>query len=475
MTGQQKLNYTRCCTLRKKSVDHRRSFLLALAAGQGFCYIRLGLLGDLRYYIIWAQVWFFIAFLFFGAALALLHILQAARDGKIHRACGSGVLPAGTDTNGLLTIIILCACGFRVILWFSTPSLSDDIYRYVWEGKILAAGWNPFLYAPEAPSLSGFRDAEIFPRINHPHLSTIYPPLSLFIFALCALVSPTVAGMKLTFILFDLFTVGMLVRTLRALQMSPLNVIIYAWNPLVIVEFAGSGHLDSVGIFFLMVALYLFLKKIHLGSVAMLTLSVLCKFLSGIFLPFILTKGKMRQVFVVLLLVVVFYFPFLSTGGMLFNSLREYAEQWVFNASLYALLEFIFQSSRHARLFAAAIILSVATALYITYSKQPASQQDKALFNAVFILLGTMFVFTPVLYPWYLCWVIPVLVIIPSRSWLLLSGSIFISYLVWKGKVETGVWQESMLIKCVEYLPFYALLLYDGIRNGKQRVMMFHD
>jgi hypothetical protein len=87
----------------------------------------------------------------------------------------------------------------------------------------------------------------------------------------------------------------------------------------------------------------------------------------------------------------------------------------------------------------------------------------------VFMLLGCTFILTPVLYPWYLCWIIPLLVIIPNRAWLMLSGSIFLSYLVWKGYVEAGIWEENMWVKIIEYAPFYSLLLYDGLRSLRKR------
>jgi hypothetical protein len=448
----------------------KQFLFLLLAAGQGLCYLILLALGNLKENIVWAEVWFFIAFLLYWASLAVLNISPVAGDRKgIAPACPGQSSGSATNTAFYITSIILCACCFRFILWLSTPSLSDDIYRYVWEGKIFAAGLNPFTHAPADQALQLFRDKEIFPSINHKELATIYPPLSLFIFRLCAHVSATVAAMKMTFILFDLLTIGTLLLILRALCIAPVKVIIYAWNPLVIMEFAGSGHLDSAGIFFLILALYLFIAGKRVGSTVCLTLSFLVKFLPGMFIPFMLGKRKIRQLLVFGLLAGMCYMPFLDAGDKLFNSLTQYSQRWVFNASLFDLFALIFQSSTVARLVAAAIFLCVFLALFLKVMRQPAPDHQKSIISMVFTLLGCTFLLTPVLYPWYLCWIIPLLVIIPNRAWLLLSGSIFLSYLIWKGYTEAGIWEEKFWVKAVEYVPFYSLLLYDGLRGLRKR------
>jgi hypothetical protein len=136
---------------------------------------------------------------------------------------------------------------------------------------------------------------------------------------------------------------------------------------------------------------------------------------------------------------------------------------------MYDLLMLLFQSNTKARLAAAAILLAVFFVLLFKHSRQPADTRAVYIFSTVFILMGCTFVFSPVLYPWYLCWIIPLMAIVPNRAWLMLSSSIFLSYLIWKGYVEAGIWQENMWVKLAEYAPFYGLLLYDGLRNLNRR------
>jgi len=414
---------------------------------------------------------FFSAFILYAASLVLLKINQVSKcpaprasQAHLHRA------PAASPArNFYLAGILFFACCFRIILWQSPPSISDDIYRYVWEGKILAAGINPFSHAPADPQLEKYRDREIFPNINHKEYTTIYPPVSLFIFSLCTQLSPTIKAMNMVFIIFDLLTMLVLLFTVHSLSMDLLRIVIYAWNPLVILEFSGSGHLDSAGIFFLMLALYFFIKKQGSGSIVSLALSCLSKFLPLIFLPFILIKRKFINLAVFVLIMGTCYIPFLGARDNLFQTLTTYSRRWRFNASLFDIISWIARSEGTARIISAACVLSMVIVLVAWYRRNFHEGKTESIYQAGFILLGCVIILTPVLHPWYLCWIIPFLVIMPNRAWILFSGTIFLAYLVLKGFVETGIWKESMMVRVVEYVPFYGLLLYDGLRNFRQK------
>ena len=93
----------------------------------------------------------------------------------------------------------------------------------------------------------------------------------------------------------------------------------------------------------------------------------------------------------------------------------------------------------------------------------------KSIYFIGFIVLGLLLLVTPVLHPWYVCWIVPFLVIYPNRAWILLTGSVFLSYWVLKGYVASGVWEENLLVVTLEYVPFYGLLLFDGIQGFRKR------
>lgn len=428
--------------------------LLALGMGQLLCYLFLVSLGDLRTNSVTCQTGFFAAFVLYAAALVLLS--------KKRYHLSKSRIP--------LRIILCFSICFRLCMWVSPPSLSDDIYRYLWEGKLVAAGINPFVHAPSDPSLAHLQDSAVYPHINHNEYPAIYPPLNQFIFALSTIISPTISAMNMTFLLFDLLTIGLLTLILRERQLPLSRIIIYAWNPLVIMEFAGSGHLDSAGIFFLILALYLFTKQRSWLPALALALSFLIKFIPLVFLPFLLIRRKALTLCIFCFTTVLLYLPFADAGKKLFESLLAYSEHWVFNASLYELILCSAVSPLQARGISALALLLLAIMLFFNYARRKGDEQKESIYSVGFLVMGAFLLLTPTLHPWYLCWIVPFLVIFPNRAWIYFTGSVFLSYMILKGYVETGVWREHTAIKLVEYLPFYTLLLYDAARSYRARL-----
>ena len=427
--------------------------LLTLGAGQLLCYLFLVSLGDLRRNITACEIGFFAAFLLYGMALFFLRKNQYAMP----------------KSKSPLLIILFFALCFRLCMWVSVPSLSDDIYRYLWEGKLVAAGINPFVHAPSDPSLAQLHDSAVFPHINHKEYPAIYPPLNQFIFALSTIVRPTINAMNMTFILFDLLTMALLFLILRERQLDPARIIIYAWNPLVIMEFAGSGHLDSAGIFFLMLAFYFFTKKRSWSSALALALSFLIKFIPLIFLPFLVVRRKMITLSVFVFTAILLYFPFLDAGRKLFESLLVYTEHWVFNASLYDVILWMGVSPLHARGISVLLLLLLVTVLFFRYAQKKSDEQEDSIYHVGFVALGSFLLLTPTIHPWYLCWMVPFLVIFPNRAWIYFTGSVFLSYFILKGYAEAGVWKENTAVKLAEYLPFYTLLICDAARRYRSK------
>ena len=102
-----------------------------------------------------------------------------------------------------VTVIVIAGIVFRLCLVFSIPALSDDIYRYVWDGRVQWAGINPYEFAPVAEELAHVRDALIFPKINHPELPTIYPPIAQIAFWVGYGISGGILGIKVLLVCAD--------------------------------------------------------------------------------------------------------------------------------------------------------------------------------------------------------------------------------------------------------------------------------
>lgn len=433
----------------------RNALLIGAALGQACCYGSLLYWGNLRLHIPGALCIFGTCFLLYLLTLRLLHQLDS--DGQHPRHGYRGTC---------LACMLGCALCFRLILWPAPPSLSDDIYRYVWEGRAVASGHNPFALAPDAPELEHLRDGAIHPLVSRPHLTAIYPPLAQLIFAAISAVDYSVMAVKGAFILFDLATVGLLLFILNTLGRSPLLAAVYALNPLVIVEFAGSGHLDSAGIFFMMLAIVLLTQRRRLWAAGALALAFLVKLLPVLLLPVLGRDKKLSSAAVFTAVAVVVTLPFLDAGRGLYATLTVYADNWLFNGSLYNLIFLLIPDNQDARRVAAALFCLCAGGWWYRLRAKNGRSSPDTVFRQCLFLLGLALAFTPVLHPWYVCWVVPILAIVPCRAWLLFSGLVFSAYWVFGDFETSGLWRESPAVLLLEYLPLYGLLLFDYAVNA---------
>ncbi|HYZ61556.1 MAG TPA: hypothetical protein VE650_03815, partial [Acetobacteraceae bacterium] len=162
---------------------------------------------------------------------------------------------AGTIRHAL-PLVLGVAVILRVITFAIPPMLSSDIFRYVWDGRVQAAGINPYLYLPAAPELAFLRDhapgwAGVYDHINRVDIApTIYPPGAQGLFALLGRTWSSVWGVKFAMLAFDLIAIGAALKLLLAARQNLALVLIYAWNPLPPWEFGGAGHIDAAAVAF---------------------------------------------------------------------------------------------------------------------------------------------------------------------------------------------------------------------------------
>jgi len=146
----------------------------------------------------------------------------------------------------VLLLVLTAGAVFRIVLVPTAPVLSDDAYRYLWDGRVIAAGIDPYAYAPSAPDLRSLRDDQVWPRINRPTQRTIYPPLAQALFAGTWQVGlRTTTAWKALVVAVDVAAASLIARALRRSGRDPRRVIGYAWNPLPVLAFGHAGHLDA--------------------------------------------------------------------------------------------------------------------------------------------------------------------------------------------------------------------------------------
>jgi len=239
------------------------------------------------------------------------------------------------SSRKVLWAIIIFSLMFRLTLLPVTPS--DDIFRYLWEGKLQLSGISPYSHPPESSSLVHLRDS-LFSGINHKHLPTIYPPLTLMVFAIADYVSHTIISMKSVFLVFDVLSIFILLRFLRVMGKDPHNVLIYAWSPLILSSFAARGHCDSLQIFFVILALYLCAIRKNLRTAVSIGLAAMSKFIFIIIAPFLIQGKKTRYVIALFSVIAVLYLPYMSAGKGLFSTLFHFGIQYHFNDSAHFLI-----------------------------------------------------------------------------------------------------------------------------------------
>jgi len=388
-------------------------------------------LGDLRASTVFLPL-FSIGFLLYLLAL------NSAREGR--------------EVIGLIVVLGII---FRVTMLFSQPSLSEDIYRYFWDGKVLAHGFNPYSTPPSSPEASFLR-GENFEDIGYKATLSAYPPLAQLVFAFSYLLHPQVFTLKLAMVAFDLLTLAILLKLLHLRGINRNNLLIYAWNPLVAIEVASSGHSDAMAVFFVVLCLYFYQKDREFLSGVALGLGVASKLYPLLLLPLFIFKRRWGFT-PGFLLPLVLFLPFAGAGANLFSGLMVFMGSAHFNASLFEVLSFFGEVGSRV-----VVYLSLAGA-YIFFRHRDISQGAAGV-------LGLYLLLAPMVHPWYLLWVLCLLPLVESYSFTLFSGLVTISYLFYGTSHGELVWTESTALKLLEYVPFYALLLVEELYM-KRRVL----
>lgn len=347
-----------------------------------------------------------------------------------------------------LFIILAGSVLFRAVLLPAPSTLSDDVYRYQWDGRAQRAGFNPYVVFPNAPGLAWVQNPE-HPEPPGEDTPTIYPPLS----ELAYRVIETVPGYKRASTVFDLASVGVLLLLLAA-RKQPLHLVLaYAWNPTVLVSFAMSGHFDSLAIVTFLAALFFLMTNRPALSMGALALSFLSKFFPVMLLVAFLKRIRLAYAGIFVILVFAFYAPFLGAGLHLLDGARDYARDWVNNASLFHLLRFVAGSRASAELVAGLIVLGAIGYL---------AKRHETPLQSSLVLTGGVLLLSPTAYPWYFTWSIPFLCFFPSAAWLLMSVT---SVLAYSAPIAYGAGEplkNSLLLLSLEYCPVYVWLAYYG-------------
>lgn len=351
-------------------------------------------------------------------------------------------------------LTIIFAVLFRLAILFHPPYLSDDIYRYIWDGRVQSAGINPYRYVPAAPELSSLRDDRIYPKINRrDYAHTIYPPLAQLIFFLTTRISESVTWMKLTIFGFELLVGWTLLQLLNSLGMPRQRLLLYAWHPLIVWEFAGSGHVDAVAIALIALGFLTLQRNLKLASGCALAGATLIKLFPLVLLPAIHRKGRAKLVVAFVTTIVVAYLPYLSVGSGVFGYLPGYAkEEKLISGEQYYLLSLtrrLLSLDVPPALYFVFVV--VVMALIALWSLRRTSDRE-GLVAGMLLATATTVLFAPH-YSWYFTWLVPFLCFRPAFSLIYLTATSFLLYGSWLGDRP----EEMFRLNSCIYLPFFII------------------
>lgn len=332
-------------------------------------------------------------------------------------------------------LVLLVAAAMRLPLIFSPPFLSSDVYRYVWDGRVQAAGINPYRYIPDSPALIALRDEAVFPHINRAEYAhTIYPPAAQVIFGIVGRVWSSVTGLKVAMFGFEVLAVLCLLGLLAEAGLPGERVLIYAWNPLPVWAFAGNGHVDAAAAGFVALALLLRVRRRDGWAGLALGLAVLTKFLPGVIAPVLWRRGAgWRLALVAVLTVIVLYGLYSGVGWRVFGFLSGYgAEEGLDTGSgiwlLAGISQFVPLPAFAAGLYLGALaVLLVGLGAWFAFVRRP--DDAVAICGAAGVMMAVVTFGISPHYPWYFAWLAVPCVLAPHPAVLWLATAPVLIYL----------------------------------------------
>ena len=386
-----------------------------------------------------------------GAFIAI-----ALVQGALYLAAVWLILRIKLSRRGVVAILALAGL-MRLGVVLMPPYLSDDLYRYVWDGRVVAAGINPYRYVPTDSHLASLRDERIYPNINRStYARTIYPPVAEYVFFLTTRISESVTWMKVTMLAFDIASAAILLRLLTLFGLPLQRILIYVWHPLTLWEFAGSGHIDAAVVTFIALALWARRREAAWLAGVALGCATLVKFFPVVIFPALYRRWDWKMPAAVAAVAVVAYLPFLGAGSAVLGFLPGYLSEEGLDSGtgvfLWNLLStFLPLAGVNAiAYFAAAAVILASFGVYIMFWEKLGDHYVAAAgaLAALFTLLMAPH------FPWYFAWLLPFLCLVPSLPIAYLSVAGLLLYCISGGPDLDG---SRMLLECVIYGPFAVL------------------
>ena len=362
---------------------------------------------------------------------------------------------------------------FRLIFLGAYPNLSDDYFRFFWDGTLLVHGENPYLHLPsyyiQYNLIPIVLTSALYKQLNSPQYYSVYPPVCQFIFALVKVLAPEniltyCFLLRLLILAAETTSLLLLRKILHLLHLPEKQVWLYGFNPLVILELTGNLHFEAFMILALLLSIYLLLQHNTAAAAVTFGLAVNIKLLPLIFLPplikyfgwrkFILFAGLVGGI------ILLTFIPFISEAFIshIGESVNLYFQKFEFNASIYYLLRWLgFKISGYNQIALLGPFLGLVvftTVFYLTKNLKPGNSD---LIKVFLISLSVYFFLATVVHTWYITTLVALAVLTRFQYPLLWSLMAFLSYSAY----QTASYHENLFLIALEYSLVFGLLLYE--------------
>lgn len=381
------------------------------------------------------------------------------------------------ETDLLLWVSML----FRLIFIVAIPCLSDDYFRFIWDGKLFVNGFNPYLFVPseiintDIATTAGLTE-ELYAGLNSPNYYTVYPPINQLIFALGGFFSKFgmlagIIAIRVPIIIAEFFIIKYIRKLLEVLHLPHHHVLWYALNPLVIVELSGNLHFEGMMMLCIVVAVYWLIQNKWGGAAIWWAMAISIKLIPILFLPVLIKRlGIVKSVwfYAITGLALAFTFlPFLDQKLIthILSSVDLYFRTFEFNASIYYVIRWIgFESVGYNIIQQVGPILSVVTFLLVMVVSFYKNNSWEDVFKKMLFAYTIYLLMSTTVHPWYVINLVVLSVFVRNYRYVLIwSGLIVLSYSAYMSET----YHENLLLVGVEYAILIVWLTIELLKNKR--------
>jgi hypothetical protein len=341
----------------------------------------------------------------------------------------------------VLVVGLLLAAVWHFLFLRMSAGPDDDVRRYVWDGRLQRLGYSPYTSVPDDPALGALHTSETR-TLNNPNVPSPYPAGAQLFFRAVTAIHESTFALKVAFVLCDVTIVFLLLNILRFRGQGAHWVLAYAWHPLLATEVAGSGHIDIVGVLLLVASFAALLRRWRAVAALTFGLAVAVKLLPIVLLPLYWRRVRVRDGALAAAAFGLLYLPFLSRGQIPVGSLGVYVRSFRFNDPVFSVLE---RTGPPELVAGLAIFIGFLTAVWLG-RKSPALSPDAFAWPMAASLLCA-----PVVYPWYLLWLLPFLRSVSTLPLIIWTLSIIPTYYVWRLRTLGLPWIVPGWVTLLEY------------------------